>query len=125
MGASASTQSSSAIDDKALIFTGSISKGALFSINSAVCRQIKFKETTLIQYTKNSEQALHDKLRKSATLKAVLTNEFTDEKLIERAVWSKFSCFIFILSQTLKSPFHCAGINFNCFTEDVIPISCF
>lgn len=91
MGANISQTSS--IDESTLVFTGSISCCPFYSIRSCVCKCISFKETTLVQYMKEPASNLPDKLTRSATFKAILNTEFTQEKLIDHALQGFYIIF--------------------------------
>lgn len=84
MGAIASTPP--VIDESSLVFTGTINTCSLFSIRSCVCTLASFKEKTIIQYLKEQNNSLPDKLTISATFKAILNTDFTYEKLIDNVL---------------------------------------
>ncbi|VDK37220.1 unnamed protein product [Taenia asiatica] len=87
MGASASTPL--VVDESSLVFTGTINTCPLFSVRSCVCTLASFKERTIIQYLKEQNSSLPDKLTVSATFKAILNTDFTYEKLIDRVLQAK------------------------------------
>ncbi|VUZ41527.1 unnamed protein product [Hymenolepis diminuta] len=76
------------IDESSLVSTGVITSCPIYSVNSCVCKLASFKETTIIQY-KKSNSKLPDKLTSSATFKAFMGTEFSQEKLIEHALQVK------------------------------------
>uniref|UniRef100_A0A5K3FWQ0 Protein kinase domain-containing protein n=1 Tax=Mesocestoides corti TaxID=53468 RepID=A0A5K3FWQ0_MESCO len=87
MGATVSSSlGNQKIDESALVFTGTINACPLFTIKSCVCRNVVFKETTIIQYTKDSDMNFPDKLRTSTTLKAIVNTEFSYERLVEQTL---------------------------------------
>ncbi|VDL58237.1 unnamed protein product [Hymenolepis diminuta] len=77
------------IDESSLVSTGVITSCPIYSVNSCVCKLASFKETTIIQY-KKSNSKLPDKLTSSATFKAFMGTEFSQEKLIEHALQGLF-----------------------------------
>ncbi|KAM3177474.1 hypothetical protein ACTXT7_004503 [Hymenolepis weldensis] len=76
------------IDESSLVSTGIITSCPIYSVNSCVCKLASFKETAIIQYRKSNSK-LPDKLTSSATFKAFIGTEFTQEKLIEQALHVK------------------------------------
>ncbi|VDO04133.1 unnamed protein product [Rodentolepis nana] len=74
------------IDESSLVTTGLITSCSLYSVHSSISKLVSFKETSIIQYKKDLNSKLPDKLTSSATFKAFIGMEFAQNKLIENSL---------------------------------------